>query len=113
MADADLREQWRHDLHGARLPNVYTSPRAGEGFLTSVRTGTIRNGERHCLGLLGHILMDGIYQVDPDLVRAGRQQGHVDRGSTHVRPQPRQVVYVYVEMANPWRCVEGILAGFR
>lgn len=57
--------------------------------------------------------MDGIHQFDSDLVRAGRQQGHVNRGSTHVRPQPRQVVHVYVKMSNPWRCVEGILAGLR
>jgi hypothetical protein len=61
MDDADLREQWRHGLHWARLPNVYSSPRAGEGLLTSVRTGAIRNDERHCLGLLGHILMEGIH----------------------------------------------------
>ena len=57
--------------------------------------------------------MDGIHQFDPDFVRAGRQQGHVDRGSTHVRPQPRQVVYMYVEMSDPRRCVEGIFAGLR
>lgn len=61
---------------------------------------SLRNDERHCLGLLWDALMDGIHQFDPDLVRTGRQQGHVDRGSTHVRPQPWQVVHVHVQMFN-------------
>jgi hypothetical protein len=80
----------------------------------SVRMRSLRNGERHYLGLLlGDTLMDGAYQFDPDLVWPGWQQGHVDRSSTHVRPQPREVVHVYVQMSNPWRRVEVIPAELR
>ena len=45
-------------------------------------------------------------QVDPHLVRAGRYSGQVDCiDTTRVRPQPRQVVEVYVQMPDPWRYV--------
>ena len=75
---------------------------------------SLRNGERHYLGLLlGDTLMDGAYQFNSDLVWPGWQQGHVDRSSAHVRPQPREVVNVYVQMSNPWRRVKVILARLR
>ncbi len=58
--------------------------------------------------------MDGVHQFDLDLVLAGRQFGYVDRVViTCFRPQPRQVVDVYVQMSNTWRYVEGVLAEHR
>jgi hypothetical protein len=48
-------------------------------------------------------------QVDTHL--AGRNSGQVDCiDTTRVRPQPRQVVEVDVQMPDPWRYVEGACA---
>ena len=51
--------------------------------------------------------MVGVDQVDAHLVLAGRYSGQVDCiDTTRVRPQPRQIVEVYVQMPDPWRYVE-------
>jgi hypothetical protein len=55
-----------------------------------------------------------VYQFDPYLVRAGRHPGQVDRiDITRVRPQPRQVVHLNVQMADPRRYVESALPEHR
>ena len=44
----------------------------------------------------------------------GRHPGQVDRiDVTRVRPPPRQVVHMYVQMPDPWRCVERALPEHR
>ena len=56
-----------------------------------VRPGrSLRYCERHCLGLSGEGLMVGVHQLEPHLVRAGRQPRYVDRiVVARVRPPPR------------------------
>jgi hypothetical protein len=55
----------------------------------------------------GEDLMVRVDQVDAHLVLARRYSGQVDCiDTTRVRPQPRQVVEVYVQMPDPWRYVE-------
>ncbi len=59
------------------------------------------HGERHCLGLSREDLMVGAHQFDPYLVRARWHPGQVDRiDIARVRPQPRQVVHMYVGLAD-------------
>ena len=70
--------------------------------------------ERYRLGLSRKDLMVCIDQVDLNLVRTRRHPGQVDRIEiARVRPQPGQVVHLYVQMPNPWRYVEGGLPEYR
>ena len=58
--------------------------------------------------------MVGVYQFDPDLVRARRHPGQIDRVDvTRVRPPPRHVVHVDVQMANSRGRIEGSLPEYR
>jgi hypothetical protein len=58
--------------------------------------------ERHDLGLSGEDVVIRINQVDPHRVLTGREPSDVDRVEVaRVRPPPRQVVDLEMEMPNP------------
>ena len=55
-----------------------------------------------------------VYQVDPYLVRARRHPGQVDRVDVaRVRPPPRHIIHLYVQMSDSWRCIESALPEHR
>jgi hypothetical protein len=70
----------------------------------------LRDRERHRLAARrasGKNLMVRVDQLNQHLVLTGRHPGHVDCIEiTRVRPQPRQIVDVYVQMPDPRRYVE-------
>jgi len=67
-------------------------------------------GERHRPGLAGEDLVVRVDQLDPYLVRARRHPGEVDRVDVaRIRPPPGQVVYVHVQMPDPWRGIQRAL----
>jgi hypothetical protein len=64
--------------------------------------GSLTYGERHGFGLSREDLVISIHQFDQYLVRPGRHARQVDRiDVARVRPQPRQVVHVYMQMPDP------------
>src|SRR5688572_30728570 len=78
------------------------------GLVAGRRAG---NCERHRLPASwapGEDLVISVDQLDLHLVLAGRQARYVDCiAVTRIRPQPGQVVDVYVQMPETWRRVEG------
>jgi hypothetical protein len=64
--------------------------------------------ERHRLPALsapGEYVVFSVDQLDKHFVLTWRQTGHADCiVVTRFYPTPRQVVEVYVQMPDPWRC---------
>ena len=66
------------------------------------------------IGLSGEDVVVSVDQLDLHLVVAGRKPGYVHSiVVTRIRPQPGQIVDVYVQMPDAWRCVEGALPKHR
>ena len=79
----------------------------------SVMAAPVRHGEAHHLALSGEEVVVGVNQVDPHLVRTGRQSVYVDGiAIARIRPQPRQVVHGYVQMTHAWGRVKRTLSKY-
>jgi len=79
-----------------------------------VMTLPIGHRETHDLALSGEEVVVCVDQVDRHLVRTGRQAEYVDGVAVAcVRPQPRQVVYGYVQMSHARRHLERTFAKYR
>jgi len=81
----------------------------GDRFSVWVKRG-LWDRERHRLRTLrapSEYVVFSVYQLDTQFVLTGRQTRHADCiVVTRFHPTPREVVDVYVQMPDPWRCVD-------